>query len=174
MSTASSVDATQYYANRQHTLSFVETIERDMRNLGSGVDPVDPMIISYQWDATSKIFEFVTLSDTTEYSLTAKVKYVVTPVDSVADSDESHYQVSRWIMSGGAYSQDGGSAPTLLNIEISLLDATGTQVAAGSIEDTRIIDVTIQATSPLGDENIVGVSTWQSRYRPTNLGLKDL
>lgn len=176
----SQVDATRHYANRTHMVSFIDVLERDLHNLGAGVDPADPMIVDYSWSGSPKFIEFQTIVDTAATATAELIRYELVPTDTVDVGANGTidmvpcYELRRFVYDpiGSQYQLDGKSQERLTDFEIELRDGSGSPIGA-NLNDTRMIQVRIAAISPLGADQIVQRSRWQTLFQPINLRLKD-
>ena len=166
------MEATRYYANRTQMVTFIETLQRDFQNVGAGVNPSDQMIVSYSWNGTEKYIEFLATVDTTAGAPVELIKYQLlsAPTGQSRCEEVQCYEVQRFVHDGTAYQLDGKSMNTLTDFEIQLRTWNGTPVGA-NLDETRQIVVRVAALSPLGSEEIVKRSRWQTQFRPINLTL---
>ena len=176
----SQIDATRHYANRTHLVSFIDFLERDLPNIGAGVDPADPMILDYSWSGSNKFIEFQAIVDTAATAPVEQIKYELVPtqtvdvgIDGTIDMVQC-YELRRFVYDPIAmlYELDGKSQELLTDFEIELLDASGSPIGA-DLNDTRMIQVRIGALSPLGPDQIIQRTRWQTLFLPINLRLKD-
>ena len=171
-------DASQY-SSYTHTLNFAETIQRDFRNIGSGVPVSDPMITAYSWSGVNKFIEFrgAVYSDS---ALTVHdIRYQVVFTDSMAtmvnDSLQTVpvFEVQRLQQdSTGTWQFAGASAPTLLNFEIQLKDKFDMDVTAPSYDNARQIFVRMITVPPLTPDRASHQAEWQTTFRPDMLRAK--
>ncbi len=174
------VDSTRYYAGRIQATAFTETLQRDFRNIGSGVDAAQTMIDAFQWDSNDKYIEFYTTVGSGAGAPVEQIRYEVenapdcqTRVSRNATPDPIPcFRVDRSVWDGTQFVKDGGSMDTLTEFEIELRDGNGTSVA-GNLDDTREITLQMVAMSPLGEERIIKRMRWQTRFHPFNLTRKD-
>ena len=162
-------ETTSYYANRAKTTAFVETLQRDFRNLGAGVDAADPMITDFYWDSTATSYiEFKAALNPDSTHLIDQIKYERTQITGVYDCDSIPcFEVRRSVYNGTAYVQDGGSAATLREFTILLEGEGGT--APVTFDDTRAITIKIAASSPFGEDGMLERTRWQAKLQPPNL-----
>ncbi len=165
------VDTTRHYAKRTQMVTFIETVQRDFQNVGAGVDPSNQMIVSYSWNTTEKSIEFLARVDTTAGAPVELIKYQrlsVPTEQSHCEEEVPCYEVQRFVHNGTAYQPDGKSMNTLTDFEIELRTWTGTPVGA-NLDETRQIVVRVATLSPMGPEEVVKQSRWQTLFRPMNL-----
>lgn len=174
------VETTRYYANRTHLVAFIDMLERDFQNIGSGVDPAQPMILDFSWTDSQKYLEFRATVDTTASAPVEQIKYQLVPTHLVDMGQEGTpemvqcYELQRLVYDPVAldYQLDGKSAETLTDFEIELRTGAGYPVGA-NLDETRAILVRVGALSPLGVDRITERTRWQTRFQPVNLTLKD-
>lgn len=173
------MESTQYYANRTHMVTLVETLQRDFQNLGAGVAPTDPMILSYSWTESDKSIEFLATLDTTATAPVEQIKYQLVPtptqalIPSCLEQGVQCYEIQRFLYDGTAYQSDGGSVSTITDFALELRTASGSSVGADP-NAAREIFVRVAAFSPMGKDGIIGQSRWQTRFQPLNLHMRDL
>ena len=168
------VESVRFYAGHKHMINFVDTIKRDFQNIGSGLNFDDQMIVSYTWDETEKSFAFLGRVDTTAGASVELIKYqlVEIPSNSSNCGTEQCYEVQRLVHDGISYQLAGKSAESITGFEIQLYKGNGSPVGA-DLDETRQIFVQVAGISPLGQDDIIQKSRWQSRLYPANLTLKD-
>ena len=172
------VDTTRYYAGRAQATSFIETLQRDFRNIGSGVDATDAMISAFQWDDVDKFIEFyATIEPDPAPVKHIRYKKVSAPDCEILDENGEPastpcFQVVRFVYDGTQWVEKGGSMETLTKFKIEIRDGNGAN-ASGNPDDTREIAVQMVALSPLGEDGIIKRTRWQTQLRPTNLTRKD-
>ena len=167
------VETTRYYAKRTQMVAFIETVQRDFQNIGAGVDPATQMIVSYTWNSTEQSIEFLATVDTTAGAPVELIKYQrlsVPTEQSHCEEEVPCYEVQRFVHDGSAYQPDGKSMNTLTDFKIELRTWNGTPVVA-NLDETRQIAVRMAALSPMGREEVVKRSRWQTLFRPINLTL---
>ena len=179
------VNTTRYYAGHVQATSFIETLQRDFRNIGSGVDAADAMINAFQWDDDDTFIEFYATiqPDTIPTAPPAPVELIryekvavpdcQTRVSRYAQPDPIPcFRVDRSVWDGTQFVKEGGSMDTLTEFKIEIRDGNGAN-ASGNPDDTREIVVRMAALSPLGEDGIIKRTRWQTRLQPTNLTRKD-
>lgn len=173
------VDTTQYYANRTHMISLIETLQRDFQNLGSGVAPDEAMILGYSWTESDKSLEFRATLDTTLAAPVERIKYQLVPTPTAdllpacLDETVQCYEIHRFLYDGTTYHLDGKSVNTITAFTIELLTANGNVVGIDP-NAAREIFVQVAALSPMGEDQIIGQTRWQTRFHPLNLHMRDL
>ena len=167
------IDGARFYASRVHASQLTQILERDMRNIGMGVDTSQAKIIAFQWDKGAKAFEFRTVVDTTASAPTRQVKYELIKTKLLVSNKDSVqcYQLNRYTFSGGAYQPDGQSIDTITDLDIELIDESGLAVSS-DLKKTRFINVSLAAVSPLGEDAAIGRFRWRTRFRPINLSIE--
>jgi len=169
------LDTTRYYASRVQSAAFIETIQRDFRNLGAGVDAAQPMITGFTWDNTQKTFEFKAALNPAVPTQVDEIKYELNEVPSAENVCPSTcYELKRYVKKSGSYVHDGGSMASIAEFAIVLRDGGGTVLPVGAnLDDTREIEVRMAALSPFGEDRIIKRTRWQTRFKPVNLIRKD-
>ena len=167
------IDGARYYAGRLHSSELTQILERDIRNIGMGVDTSQAKIISYEWTKTNRVFEFRSVADTTHTAPTRQVKYELVPSKVlITDTDSVQcYQLNRYTMHSGSYMIDGQSLDTITDLNIQLLESDGSAVGS-DLKETRFVDVSLAAISPLGEDAAVRRFRWHTRFRPINLTIE--
>ena len=172
-------DASQY-SSYTHTLNFAETIQRDFRNIGAGVDAADVMISNYSWTNINKFIEFRGAVYSDSAATVHEIRYQVVYTDSLAtvvdDSLQTVavYEVQRLQKdSTSTWRFAGASAPTLLDFQITLRDNADSVITAPSYDNTRQIEVRMVTVPPLTPDRATHPSEWQTTFRPPSLRLKD-
>jgi len=179
------VNTTRYYAGRAQATSFIETLQRDFRNIGSGVDAADDMISAFQWDQVDTFIEFYATiePDPEPPAAPAPVKRIRYEKVSAPDCQTRVsrtappvtipcFRVVRSVYDGTQFVEEGGSMDTITDFAIDVRRANGAS-AASNLEEARAIVVRMEALSPLGEDGIIKRTRWQTRLQPTNLTRKD-
>lgn len=169
------VDSTRYYANRVQSTAFIETMQRDFRNIGAGVDAAQTMVVSFSWTSFPRSLEFKAALATTPSPPVEEIKYEIDVVPSSQSTcgNVTCYEIKRYRKDGGTYVYDGGSQATITKFDIKLKDGDDLEVGSGNLDDTRKIEVSLTALSPFGDNDLMKHTRWQSRLQPVNLLRKD-
>ncbi len=171
------LDSTKYYANRVQTTALIETIQRDFRNLGAGIDAANTMIVEFEWDEDDvvKTFEFKASLDPDLPTQIDQVRYELHELSSSqsnCDTGVTCFEIRRYVKNGVVYDLDGGSQASLTEFVLDLKDGNGMPVGA-NLDDTREIEVKLAALSPFGEDQLIKRTRWQSRFRPPNLLRRD-
>ncbi len=173
-----SVEITSHYSGYTHALSFVETLQHDFPNIGAGVNPANPMIVDYVWNATTKYIEFRGTIGTAATAPIEQIRYQVVFVDSAEinfnDSLQTValFEVQRLVDDSGTYKITGSSTQTIREFEVSLFDGSGLAVG-GAFDDTRQIEVHMVMVPPLAGKQVNRHNYFHTRFRPPSLTLKD-
>ncbi len=121
-----SVEDTLFYQAKKATLSFAETLERDLSNAGYRNTPGNDVITAYtnvDYDSTevTTLFQFWGL---TSAGTRGEIRYVATQTDSlvVDGSAVPAFTVQRFENAGAGWSAAGGSTNSLVAFEIDTLD----------------------------------------------------
>ena len=137
-----SVEETLFYQSKKATLSFAETLERDLANAGYRTTPGQDVITAYtnvKHDSTdvTTLFQFWGISAT---GARAEIRYVATQSDSVtvADGRVPAFRVDRFENIGGGWKNAGGSVNTLVAFEIDTLDENGFDTSLAETRKLRI------------------------------------
>lgn len=172
------METTLHRQKQTQALDLIEMLERDLRNVGSGVDLTDDMILAYQWDEDNRYLEFLSISDTSEAATVEQIRYELESSDSLMVVDQGvsqrvpAYTLHRKVFSGGSYITTGSSQPMITELSVSLLDADSTPVTV-ALNATRIIEVQLKVASNLDTDEGMPVTVWETRFRPVSLFLRD-
>ena len=168
------VDAIRYYSGRLNMVQLTEMLERDLRNLGSGVPPGIDEIIAYDWSASTPYIEFYTQEDTIAGLPARRVRYELQKTRVMYSQESGRvdsvqcYELIRRKWVAGSFVDDGRSMDTLTDISIDLLDVA-LQPITSNFDQTRFIQVDLEAIPPLGQERSLKRFRWRNRYHPINL-----
>jgi hypothetical protein len=163
------VESGAFYMNRVQSLSFIEIMERDFPNIGSGVTPgVDPMITAYDWSGETRYFEFWATVEAGDGATVELIRYEARPteVDACTRAGEECVEVHRLIHDGTDFRPTGRSQQTLAEFEIELLPA------GAALEEVREVRVRMAALSAMPGQSAIGRSVWETRYRPVSLSFQ--
>lgn len=162
-----SIATTQYQSSKVNQIDLVGLIDRDFRNIGSSypnyaVDPATAIIAS-TGDSTGGSFAF--WGQTARGAPPDSIRYTWTQTGTIrVDSVQvPAYAITRTV--GGV--NMGGSAGSVTHFFLRLLDNDGNP--AGTLTDTRQIEVSLRIVSSLGSSEFVETNDWQTVIRPTAL-----
>lgn len=186
-----SMDATQYRAAKQGMLNLVEMVEQDFKNVGSYMywdenasrfvaetsEPPNETAIRSDGVEREEVengyhytFEFHAQVDSTRPP--AVVRYEWMPMDRVVTlengTERELYRVERYV--DGDLSGTSENMVTSMDVELRP-DTTGAANTIFNPEDTRQIDVSITAVSPLGRGKFIEQSIFESAYRPRAMAI---
>ncbi len=139
---SNSVEDTLFYQAKKHTLSFAETLERDLANAGYRTTPGEDVLLALtntQHDSTdvTTLFEFWGIAAD---GSRARIRYTTTETDTVlvAQGAVPAFQVRRFENTGAGWTDAGASAPTLVAFEIAPLDENGLDATFGNARKLRV------------------------------------
>jgi hypothetical protein len=171
----SGVAATQLYAAREQTLSFLDVVQQDLANVGAAVSPGLPVIVAWEEGEPTPAFEFRGAVAPAASAAVERVRYEVVPVGTatvtVGGTEQTlpTYRVDRLVWDGTDYVLGGASPATLTTFEVRLLRDGIPLTETDDLETADEVLLRVAAVSVLGDDGVVGLTQWESRYALTNL-----
>jgi hypothetical protein len=168
------LDALRNETNRTRMLDLVQTLERDLRNAGSGTDQSG--VISWSDAAPTgdgmpvTRLEFYTTVDTSATARPWRIRYDLAAVDSARVNGvwAPLYELRRHGYDGTGYTLLSASTRTITEFDIRLLNASGTLTTQPA--DARAFVVRAVTLSPLGADGVTKDSRWETIMWPVNLG----
>ncbi len=142
------------------------------------MSPGEDIIEDYVWDDDEKYLTFRTVVDTTAGATAKPVQYKLVPSRTVTVEENGEatsvqcYEVQRLVFDGMIWEADGKSPDTVVEFEIELLDDRGDPLGA-DLSKTRQILVRVAAISPMGQDEVIRKTRWQTTFHPINLALLD-
>ncbi len=160
---SSSIESTQYRAQKRMLLNLVEFLERDITNIGAGVSPVTGAIQSFDTSATIRFFQFLARPDSSQ-AAPSVIRYEWEPEATIdlKRGTVPTYTVRRLIDG----TMDGRSTGNITSFRVDLLTADSTTV--GAFSDTRLVRLDVTAISPIGVTQEIQESRWTKMFRPVN------
>jgi hypothetical protein len=177
---SNSVEETLFYQSKKNTLSFAETLERDLANAGYRTTPGQDVITAFtnvQYDSTdvTTLFQFWGIAAN---GSRAEIRYVTTPTDSiaVAAGRVPAFRVDRFENTGGGWTNAGGSASTFVAFEIDTLDENGFETSLAETRRLRIkLSNAVAANTMAGEGNgnrVAHQLRWGITLAPVGLSLQ--
>ena len=173
-----SIDSTQYYAQKRMLLDLVQFVERDFTNIGAGVNPVADIIQPGAFDTSgaTKFFQFRGRADSTDL-FASIIRYEWDQVGTLELSSGTTpaLRIRRLVTPltpPGPQVVAGMSSGYITSFDIDFFAQGGTSVAP-TVDSMRVVRVDITAVSPLGRGNNIEQSWWTKVFRPVNLTRTD-
>ena len=174
---SANADALRFYSNRVQTLAFVELMQRDFQNIGTGVAAGDEMILSLSSDSPTTAFEFMATPDTTATASLQRIRYDLVQAGTVqvkiggVVQVKPRYEVRRMLYSGTGFILTGKSSAGVLEFKVNVYNAAGID-AGTNYRQARSVAVSLAMVSSAGQDGITGEARWQSQFRPLSLSLQ--
>ena len=157
------IDQQLYNAARRHTLAFKLTLERDLFNLGYGVNATaDPIT---EW--TDSTFAFRRKADSTSTSPVITVRYARRQTDTVPGPGGTTIPVFEVVRTEDGVAA-GGSTPTLTDYTLEMIRRNGDVTTDPAIA----VGVRVSFAALYGDraQDVVSNRSWYRRtYYPENI-----
>ncbi|MDX1548707.1 MAG: hypothetical protein R3247_17045 [Rhodothermales bacterium] len=141
----SAVEGTLLYVTKTQTLTLLHMLENDLASIGYETPPDEDAILGYQVRPADDILEsmeFWGLWRETEQSAPARarIRYTVALADSAKIQGEMVplFRLTREVNTGGGWSEQGHSPPTLTSLAIDLLNENNTPVAPEQARHVRV------------------------------------
>lgn len=176
--TRASVDVHRYHDLRKRTDLVVETVRRDLVNVGADVGeggqrvwaPRDSAGLTVEFRFAGNV-EGDAAVEHVRYRLARAPKACAVYVPAMRETvPVACYRFVRELCASAAFatctSAGEGAAP-LWQFRVALADGGGAE--GGAPADARQVRVELGATSPDEPSRIVPVTLWSSRFRPVNL-----
>ncbi len=170
------IDATRFHAAKSRQAQFVDLLEYDLEELGSGVPTGEPMIHAYSTDSLG--LECIEFEKQFADGELGRIRYKRWHAGSYVDGDTTLRLVEfiRLVeATDGSFVYSGGSGRTVLRLDLELLDKDG-QPATDNMNGTDRIDVALESVMPFAlsgqgarERSAVHRMNWQSTFRPSNL-----
>ncbi len=164
------IDATKYYASKSHALHIMDTIQRDVRNLGAGVPDTDAAILSRTGDDPTTLFQFYATVDTATTADPILIQYRLSEAEGPCP-EATCYHFTREVAVDGAFVAIGGGNNILTQFRITLLDENNVEVV--TLDDARIAEIEMQAWPAMGrtadDAGSFIPTHWNTQIRLLNM-----
>ncbi len=173
-------DATRFHAAKARQAQFIDVIEYDLEELGSGVPTGERMIHSYGKDQHGlDCIEFEKEFQASDGTIRlGRVRYERQPAGSYAAPDTvlPLFEFERLVESeAGGMVPGGGSGRSVLRLELNLLGEDG-QPVEDNLNGAESIEVALESIMPFQlagqgarERTAVQRMNWQGRFRPSNL-----
>jgi hypothetical protein len=170
----SAVEATQFHAAKMQQNAFIDMLEYDLEDLGSGVPTGEQMVTAYEADAFGiKTFEFRReLVDAAGVPGLASVRYERTQRGSYTTGDG--VTVPRFLVRRLVQAEDGSMVSStsvgyeVTALEIDLLGTDGEAVTT-NLNAASSIRVRIESALPFQTGGDLRFTSWDGTFRPSNL-----
>lgn len=163
------VERTMAYIAKKQILDLADVMERDLANFGYGTGPGEEGATKFSQNADG-------ITDTLDYWGTdalgnqVEIRYVTEAKDTVVvqGEDKKLWELKRYEKVGGAWTQRGGSTPTLTFFSIDPLDEGNNIIDIGNARRLRVRISNAVLPSMAKDQND---ETSRSLYRELNWGI---
>lgn len=176
-----SIDATRFHAAKTLQAQFINVIEYDLEELGSGVPTGENMIHKYARDSLGlDCIEFEKeFVDTGGNIRLGRVRYERQPAGSYATSDTTFVPLFRFERlveaENGSMVSGGGSGESVLRFDLDLLGEDG-QPVNDNLNGAESIEIALETAMPFElagrgsrERTAVQRMSWQGQFRPSNL-----
>lgn len=177
-----SIDSTQYFAQKQLLLDLVQFTERDFTNIGAGFNPAVDAVQAGDFDTSGtaactgggtqcSFFQFRARADSSDIA-PSLIRYEWRQVGThdLTAGTVPAYELRRMTgpVAGPANTLSGQSSGYITRFRLDFFAPAGTSVAP-QVDSMRVVQVDVTAVSPLGISENVEQSQWTRTFRPVNL-----
>lgn len=164
ISSKSSTDATLGYQARTLSGAAITIMERDFRNIGSGVPLDEPAILHMNSATPNRVFEFKSTIDTSDNPEPIQIRYEVNDRNpNECESDPPCYSLTRKVWSGSSWDVSGPD-----NMHLSRFFLRATPLTA-NLDEIQQIEISLAYEAPRTPQREF---SWENTFYLTALNVR--